>query len=152
MSSMVKYMKKYMIVLAVISLVAIVLAGCDNSSGPSTTELSEGSGYRMKISISNDTLPSGGSTIVTAVIFDETGQPAADDDDGVFFSFGDKGGEWDGLSNGMAKLKGGTAVATLKWEDPSSGESADPARTAWISVAYRGAVGKIEVDLVSNTF
>ncbi len=144
--------KSLLISLAVLATLSIILTGCDNSSGPTTTDLSEGSGYRIRMSISEDTLPSGGSTIVTAAIFDETGQPAADADDSVAFAFSDKGGDWSGLSDGKADLKGGVALATLKWDDPSSGETVEPSRTAWISAAYRGAVAKIQVRLVSVSF
>lgn len=138
--------------LLAIGILSILLAGCDNSSGPNTTSLSEGSGYKIQLSISDDTLPSGGQTIVTATVFDETGQIAADAEDSVAFAFGDKGGTWDGLSDGKADLRGGSAMATLKWEDPSSGETVEPSRTAWISAAYRGAVAKIQVSLVSVSF
>lgn len=152
MLNRIKYIIKVTAAVLVIPMLAMIFAGCDNSSGPTATNLSEGSGYRIQVSVSDDTIPSGGSTIVTAAIFDETGQPAADDDDGVSFSFADKGGEWDGLTSGRAKLKNGVAAANLKWEDPSSGETVDPSRTAWISASYRGAVAKIQVSLVSNSF
>ncbi len=144
--------KSLLIALAVLAGLTTVLTGCDNSSGPTTTDLSEGSGYRIRVSISDDILPSGGSTVVTAAIFDETGQPATDAEDSVAFAFSDKGGEWSGLSDGKADLKGGVAIATLKWEDPSSGETVDPSRSAWITVACQGAIAKIQVSLVSTSF
>lgn len=144
--------KNLLVALAVLAVLSTLLAGCDNSSGPTTTGLSEGTGYRITLSLSDTQLPSGGSTTVTAAIFDETGQLAADEADCVAFSFNDKGGDWTGLSDGKADIKDGVAMATLKWEDPSSGETADSSRTAWISVASHGAIAKIQISLTANTF
>lgn len=138
--------------LFVLGVLCVLFAGCDNSSGPTATDFSEGSGYRIKLAVTNDTLVPGATTIVTATVLDETGQPAADAEDAVSFAFADKGATWDGLTNNKADLKGGVAMANLTWEDSSTGDNPDNSRVAWVTASYRGAVAMIQISLVSVSF
>jgi len=138
--------------LCIITLFLLVLSGCDNSSGPSSSALASGPGFKIQIGVSNTHLANGGSIQVYASVKDDAGQTVTDDTVEVFFSADQKGITWTDDGAGKEKLVGGVATAIMKWEDPSSGESADPSRTCLVTASYKGAVAQIEIGLTANNF
>ncbi|HNW36211.1 MAG TPA: hypothetical protein PKM25_14830 [Candidatus Ozemobacteraceae bacterium] len=135
-----------------LSLVLFVLSGCDNSSGPSSSDLSSGQGFKIQIGVSNRTLANGGSIHVWASVSDDAGRPVTDDTVQVLFSAGEKGITWTDKDSGKEDLVNGVATAILEWVDPSSGDSAEPNRTCLVTASYKGAVAQIEIVLVANGF
>ncbi|HEY9069220.1 MAG TPA: hypothetical protein VIV61_03130 [Candidatus Ozemobacteraceae bacterium] len=143
---------KHLAVFVLFCWCLVALSGCGTSTGPSETDLSAGNGFRIRIAVSATQLVTGGSIQVYASVFDDQNQPVSDDTVPVIFSASEQGITWTSTGAGAEKLIGGEATAVMKWEDPSSGENAEPSRSCLVTASYRGALAQTEIQLTANSF
>ncbi|GAB4275061.1 MAG: hypothetical protein Kow0029_15890 [Candidatus Rifleibacteriota bacterium] len=126
------------------SLVAVCLfftGGCSGgSNNPVSTELSTGAGYKIKLASSLENVTAGGSSIITAVIYEPDGSPVRDNEEVLFAS-----GEGGSFSESTVTTKNGTAStiytageASMKYDN--------------ITASCRGATAFIQVWILPATF
>ncbi|GAB1353627.1 hypothetical protein MASR1M12_23630 [Erysipelotrichia bacterium] len=117
----------------------LVLPACDSgSSGPVTSPLSTGPGYKIQLGASSSALKPGATTTLTAVIFEPDGAPIRDGIE-VFFDSSQKGS----FSDNPVKTSGGTAVVTYT-------AGAAPWQLDKVSATCRGATANVEITLTSE--
>ncbi len=98
--------KTAFLVLVVVSI--FVLSGCDaGSNNPVASDISSGNGYKIQLASSSESVKVGGTTTLTAVIFEPDGSPIRDGQK-VYFSSSEKGS----FSDQNVETSGGTAVVT----------------------------------------
>ncbi len=137
----------------ILAISATVLTGCGSSSNDPivASSLSEGSGYTIKMLSSVETVPPGGTALISAAVFNPEGKPVGDDEQ-VFFS-SNLEGTFEGLTDGVAKTKNGVATAIFK--SPATDSNADKpqaSRANRIFASYKGALSYVEITMVSPSF
>ena len=142
--NMFKYREKFhkLVILPLAAVMCVFFAGCDaGSNGPETTGLSGGSGYRIELASSFESVAVGANTIFTAVIYEPDGMPIRDGEEVVFAST-EKGS----FSDVSVSTKGGTAVTTY------TAEGEGPAKYHIVSVACHGAIASYKLVVTPENF
>lgn len=140
---MLKSSKTLKIVLFFCLLVTLAygLNGCSSgSNSPVATDLSSGTGYRIKLASSLSTVTVSGSAVITAVIYEPDGSPIRDDEEVLFAS--SEGGSF---SDSPVKTKSGT-VSTVY----TAGST--PMKYDSITASCRGAVAVLQVWVLPATY
>ena len=135
-----KYLRIFVAGIAMLCALA-VFAGCDaGSNGPVATDLSTGSGYRIQLASSFNSVKVGGSSTLTVVIFEPDGTPIRDGED-VSFASSEKGS----FSDNTVKTSGGTAVVTYTAGDY-------PMKYDSVSATCHGATAVLQILIVPENY
>ncbi|HNX74900.1 MAG TPA: hypothetical protein PLM07_15475 [Candidatus Rifleibacterium sp.] len=135
-----KYLRFFVAGIALIFALA-VLSGCDaGSNGSVATDLSSGSGYRIQLASSLESVKVGGSSTLTVVVFEPDGTPIRDGEE-VSFASSEKGS----FSDNTVKTSGGTAVVTYTAGDY-------PMKYDSVSATCHGATAVLQIVIVPENF
>ncbi|MDD3146374.1 MAG: hypothetical protein PHD82_03645 [Candidatus Riflebacteria bacterium] len=130
---------KILFSLAVIASLSF-LSGCDaGSNDPVATAVSTGNGYKMQLAASLTSVRVGGTSTLTAVVFEPDGSPIRDGEE-VFFA-----AERGKFSDDSVKTSGGTAVVTF-----TAGEN--PLNLETVTATCHGAISSLQIIIVPEKF
>jgi hypothetical protein len=147
-----KIRAKWVLMVFCVSWISFVLSGCGGSTNdPVSSDATSGTGYKINLGVSAQSVAPGGAAVISAMVFDPQGNPVPDGSLVLFSS--SEGGTFEGVSDGKSETTGGVATAIFK--APESSANADkpqPSKTNRIFASFRGALGYVEIILVSSTF
>lgn len=134
--------KKHIFIFAALAvIICAIFTGCDaGSNGPIMTEAAGGSGYRIQMASSLDSIAVDGSTTITAVIFEPDGSPIRDNEDVLFAS--SEGGSF---TDSVVKTANGQASVNY-----TAGNT--PMKYDTITASCRGAIANIPVWILPANF
>lgn len=139
-------MNRFNVIVRIILLLAmfsstIFLSGCDaGSNSPISTGLSAGSGYKIQLGSSLSSLKPGGTSALTAVVFEPDGSPIRDGESVVFTS-SEKGS----FAEDTVKTTGGTAVVVYTAGNYSY-------RFDTLTATCHGATANLQILISSENF
>ncbi|MBF0408287.1 MAG: hypothetical protein HQM10_13135 [Candidatus Riflebacteria bacterium] len=137
------------IITAVFGFICIsILIGCGETDNGVSTDLPNGSGYKISLKSSETFIKPKGSVMIHATVYGP-GDVLVKDDEEVYFSC-DSEGTIEGASEGKAKTLSG--VATVVYKGPDSVEKLPVSMAVRIFASYRGAVSSVELVAVSESF
>lgn len=140
----------YMLVL--LGLVVLLNSGCNSSSGSVTSGLQVGNGYSINAIAAQKTIPYGGTTVLTAMVYTPSGEPIPDGEKVAISS--SNGGIFvdSGKTNfpGCITAPSNNGTVVVGYQSPK--DASLPSRLDQITFSYQGAITSLELELIAKSF